>query len=324
METDRQKIDLHRLDMRFAGTRVADPPAIERLARSIEQNGQIVACIAVASRSEAQTTDGNPDAGLVLIDGYRRVAALRRLVRDTVDVAVWSCSIAEALLFVLARSDGRTLAAVEEAMLLRELVHGAGLSQHEAARRCGRDVSWVNRRLALLSALPDKALVAVREGCLSIWAASRVLCPLARANGDHADRLLSGLAGASLTTRDLLCWFDHYQKASKAARERMVDQPGLLLDAVREREEQRDGTKLRRGPEGECADDLRIIEAVIARLRKRLAAIGPLPGFLGPAIARMKAALAALTDEIERYGNEDRKPAPTSGADPGGAGQGAP
>jgi ParB-like chromosome segregation protein Spo0J len=54
METDRQKIDLHRLDMRFAATRVADPPAIERLARSIEQNGQIVACIAVASRSEAE------------------------------------------------------------------------------------------------------------------------------------------------------------------------------------------------------------------------------------------------------------------------------
>ena len=59
---------------------------------------------------------------------------------------------------------------------------GVGLSQHDLARRCGRDVSWVNRRLQLPSGLPDAALSAVRDGKLSSWAANRVVVPLARAN----------------------------------------------------------------------------------------------------------------------------------------------
>ena len=55
---------------------------------------------------------------------------------------------------VLARTQGRCFAAIEEALLLRELTQGLGVSQREIGRRCGRDDSWVNRRLQLLSALP--------------------------------------------------------------------------------------------------------------------------------------------------------------------------
>jgi hypothetical protein len=41
---------------------------------------------------------------LVLIDGHRRVAALRRLGRDTARVECWRCGLAEGLLGVLARA----------------------------------------------------------------------------------------------------------------------------------------------------------------------------------------------------------------------------
>jgi ParB family transcriptional regulator, chromosome partitioning protein len=73
------------------------------------------------------------------------------------------------------------LAAIEEALLVRELVQGLGLSQREVARRSGHDISWVSRRLQLLAGLPDAIVVAVIEGRLSSWAASRVVAPLARA-----------------------------------------------------------------------------------------------------------------------------------------------
>ena len=58
---------------------------------------------------------------------------------------------------------------------MRQLAQGLGLAQNEVARRCGRDASWVTRRLQLLSALPDLALEAVRGGRLSSWAASRAI-----------------------------------------------------------------------------------------------------------------------------------------------------
>ncbi len=311
MDIQRLDLDLHRLELRFAGTRLAEPQAVERIARSIEQCGQIVPCVAVA---------GAGGEGFVLVDGYRRIAALRRLGRDTASVDRWNCDLADALIGVLSRGQGRSFAAIEEASLVRELIGGLGLSQNEVARRCGRDVSWVNRRLALLSGLPESIVEAVREGSLSTWSATRVFAPLARANGSHADRLLAALRGAPLSTRDLRNWFEQYQKASRVVRERMVAQPRLLLDAVRERDEQREGAKLRDGPEGDCASDLQIIEAVMARLRKRLATLRPLPAFLWMAVARLRAATHALTDEIERCCDDPERDQ-ESGASPGGARQ---
>jgi ParB-like chromosome segregation protein Spo0J len=76
---------------------------------------------------------------------------LRRLGRDTASVEQWACDLTEALLGVLARNQDRRFAIIEEALLLRELVQGLGLSQHAVAQRCGRDVSWISRRLHLLS-----------------------------------------------------------------------------------------------------------------------------------------------------------------------------
>ena len=127
-------LDLHRLDLRFAGARVAEPRAVERIARSIERGGQIVPCVAVADPPVEVLQGGER---LVLIDGYRRIAALRRLGRDTARVECWACDLAAVVLGVLARSQSRPWAAIEEALLVRELVQGLGLSQREVARRSG-------------------------------------------------------------------------------------------------------------------------------------------------------------------------------------------
>ncbi len=301
MDSQHLELDLHLLELRFASSRLVEPRAVERIAHSIERCGQIVPCIVVAASGDSRA-DGER---FVLIDGYRRVAALHRVGRDTASVEQWGCDVTEALLGLLARTQDRPLASLEEALLVRELMQGMGLSQHDLARRCGRDVSWVSRRLQLLSGLPDAALTAVREGKLSGWAASRIVVPLARANTRHADRLLTALADAPLTTRELQDWFEHYQKAQRSTRERMVSHPRLFLDALHENREQRAAERLRDGPEGECAADLRSIEAILARLRKRVAALRSLPLALIDAVPRLRASVAALIDEILREGAHD-------------------
>ena len=86
MDTPWLDLDLHRLELRFAGARLVEPRAVERLARSIERGGQIVPCIVVADPAGRGLEGGER---LVLIDGYRRVAALRRLGRDTARVECW-------------------------------------------------------------------------------------------------------------------------------------------------------------------------------------------------------------------------------------------
>jgi ParB family transcriptional regulator, chromosome partitioning protein len=300
MELSRRELDLHRLELRFAATRVAEPQAVQRIAASLERCGQLVPCVVVNA--------GCQDAGeehLILIDGYRRVAALRRLGRDTVTIECWECDLPTAVIGVLTRRQDRAFAFIEQAFLLREVLTDQRLSQHELARRCGHDVSWVNRRLQLLQGLPDTVLAAVCAGQLSGWAVSRVLAPLARANIEHAERLLQALQRQPLSTRELRCWFEYYQTASQASRERMVNHPSLFLQVVQDRHAAQHGAQLRDGPEGACVADLRRIEALMARLRQRLAVLTPLPEILINAVPRLQAALSALRDAINRSVEHD-------------------
>ena len=48
MDSQRLELDLHRLELRFAGSRLVEPRAVARIAHSIERCGQIVPCIVVA------------------------------------------------------------------------------------------------------------------------------------------------------------------------------------------------------------------------------------------------------------------------------------
>ena len=242
---------------------------------------------------------------LVLIDGYRRIAALRRLGRDTARVECWACVLAAAVLGVIARTQSRCFATIEEALLVRELVQGLGLSQHEVARRCGRDVSWVSRRLQLLSGLPDAALAAVCAGRLSSWAANRVVAPLARANSEHADQLVKALSVAPLSTRELRSWFEHYQKASRVTRERLINHPRLFLAALEESIGQCMSERLRDGPEGSCEIDLRRINVLIRSVRKRLSNLRPLSEDLMAAVSLVQTSFEALCGDIKQHADQD-------------------
>ena len=289
------EIDLHRLDLRFAPARLMAPGAVNALAQSIEQSGQLVPCIAVSD------TTG---PGLILIDGYRRIEALRRLGRDTARIETWSCPLANGLLSFFARSGQRSMDAIEEGLLLRELIQGMGLPQREVARQIGRDASWVSRRLDLVCGLPDPLLQAVREGMLSPWAASRILAPLARANTAHASTVLDALKATPLTTRELGLWFDHYQRATRSVRERMVAQPRLFIQSLATANELRADSQVRDGPEAHWERDLRHLEMLIGRLRQSLPQIVA-SDELTDRLYRLRTVLTRFQNDLTRSLDDD-------------------
>jgi ParB-like chromosome segregation protein Spo0J len=214
------ELDLHRLDTPYAQARVQRPQQVRRLMASIDAHGQQVALTVV----------GGPQR-FVLVDGYLRWQALTRLGRDTAWVEVWGGAPAAALMQVLARRQGRSFEPIEQAWLLAAAL-AEGLSQRALATALGRDVSWVSRRLALLSALSEPMQEAVRAGVLSSWAASRVLVPLARANRADAQQLLAALRQEPLSTRELATWYAHYSQAEGGVRRRMLAQPRLFIQAL--------------------------------------------------------------------------------------------
>ncbi|MCB2021873.1 MAG: hypothetical protein KDG44_13835 [Burkholderiaceae bacterium] len=302
------EVELHRLELRFAATRVSDARAVQRLVQSIDACGQLIECIAVGEpRPLPEGDDKAAAAPLVLIDGYRRVAALRKLGRDTARVECWSCTVAQALARVLAGSRSRAFTAVEEALLLRDLVNDHRLSQREAARQCGRDVSWVQRRLQLLGEVPEAVLQAVRREEVSTWSAVRVFVPLARANAEHAQRLLAsmGQPQQALSTRELNTWFAQYRCAQRGQRERMVEHPRLFIDSVNELERERAAKQLKGGPEQQALAELAHLQAQLERVRRVLSALQCPPAVpLERACRRVLAALPEVDAELRRLGHE--------------------
>ena len=252
------RLDRHQLNPRFAPSRLRDPERLARLARSMRQHGQLMPVVVVPESADSLRW--------VLIDGYRRFEALQEIGEDLIWVDAWDCSVDEALLLCMAKGSERGLEAIEEAALLHVLSERYSL--RELAQRIGRDASWVSRRLNLFKALPDELLEAVRTGKLSVWAATRILAPLARANSEHAHTLLTELNKTPLSTRELERLFAQYQKSPRTQRERLVANPTLF---VRTREAQQQAARDKRlaeGPEGAWFKDLGVTETILKRLAR--------------------------------------------------------
>ena len=254
------RLDLHALIPRFAPLRLRDPGRLARLLASLEQQGQLMPVVAVP--------DAHTECRWVLIDGYRRLEALQRLGADLIWVDVWDRSVDKALLACLARGPERAWEAIEEAALIEELARRHSLQG--IARQLGRDVSWVSRRLSLLKALPEDLLEQVRQGRVSVWAATRILAPLARANSAQARTLLAQLAQHPLSTRELKHLYAHYQAGTKRQRERLVENPGLFLRALESREEQIADRRLGDGPEGAWCKDLAVVTQLLKRVLRQV------------------------------------------------------
>ena len=249
-------VEHHNLELRYAPLRLHKRGLLDRLSASIEAHGQQVPVIVVPLTSHQW----------VLMDGYLRVKALRRLCKDTVDAEVWACEPSEALLHLLTEKQSRAFEIVEEALLLRELHLQHGLSQSVIATRMGKDQSWVSRRLSLLETLSESMLKAITHGKLSLWSATRILAPMARAIPLHAELLLQYLLKNALSTRELNGFYDCYQKAAKVVRTQMVNELDLFFKTQKWMASDKQARVLEAGPEGKWEIQLRLIQQTLPRL----------------------------------------------------------
>jgi ParB family chromosome partitioning protein len=253
------EVDLGSLDLRYAHTRVAKPKLLDMLTTSIERYGQITPVFTIPEQSH-----------FVLIDGYVRVGAIKRLGRDTIIADVHEIPEQGALFHLLGESGQRQWEAVEQAWIIRDLKERFGCSLREIARGIGYDASWVTRRLSLIDGLPDEVLKSVNTGHVSTYAATRILVPLARANRGHAEKLVAHLAHSPLSTRELSELFKHYEASNKQVRARMISDPSLFLKVRKSREDKTSVEALQQGPEGAWVKDWEIIKSVTRRLTRLL------------------------------------------------------
>jgi ParB/RepB/Spo0J family partition protein len=213
------ELELPQLTLRYEHLRKRHPSQERALLASLAEIGQQLPIVVV--RQEDQ---------FVLIDGYKRVRALRRLARDTVRATPWEVEEVEALLLERGLRRGSE-DALDQAWLLAELKQRFGWSVDELARCFEHSKSWVSGRLALLESLPAPIQQQVRVGALSAHAAMKYLVPLARMDGEAARQLAAALASMKPTTREVGALYNGWRSGTQRTRELILQTPQIYLQA---------------------------------------------------------------------------------------------
>ena len=301
------EIELHQLEKKYTGLRIAGVDRRARLVSSLAEHGQQQPVLVVRAGGGGGGGGAEAVERYVLIDGYARVAALAELKRDSVEATVLELSEAQALLlaFRLESNGGRS--AIEQAWLLRELTRRHGIAQRDLGALVGRSASWVCRRLGLIEALPEVVEDAVRAGQVPAQAAMKYLVPLARANCAQCERLMLNLGRRRMSVRQTARLYAAWRAGNAEQRQAIVERPLLYLEL----EEKQTESEL--VDEGEAREhrllrDLGMLAGVCRRARQAIREREkelPWPAVLRYAWQEAQASFAALIEVVVEGGPFD-------------------
>ena len=250
------QLEFHQLERRWEHLRVRDRQRQRRLLASLADSGQQVPIVVVAAASQEDR--------YVVIDGYKRIAALQQLGRDTIEAVVWPMSEAAAVLLDRSLRLSEHETALEVGWLLQELEQRFGYSLEELARRFDRSVSWVSRRLALVELLPEAIQQQVREGKITAQVAMKFLVPVARQSLHDCQRMAAIFVEHHCDTREAGQLYAAWRRGATAIRQRILDDPALFFKTQRQE-------KAPPAAAAELIRDLEMVTAIVNRAHRRLA-----------------------------------------------------
>lgn len=216
------ELNLESLDLKYERLSVRRASVERRLLGSLGESGQQSPVIVVAGAEAGR---------YVVVDGHKRVRALKRLKADVAKAAILEMTEAEALATAYQWNAEGKREAFEEGWLVAELYRQFGWSLGDIARRLVRSKSWVSKRLSLVEDLPEWMSEAVAEGSIGAHAAANYLAPLTRVNGEDGRRLMERMKGLALSDRQWGEIYACYRTSNATARRKIVEAPELFLKA---------------------------------------------------------------------------------------------
>jgi len=250
------QLEFHQLDRRWEHLRARHPARQRRLLASLAECGQQTPIVVVAAEGRADR--------YVVIDGYKRIAALEQLGRDTVEAVVWPMSEAAAVLLDRSLRLSEHETALELGWLLAEMEQRFGYSVEELARRFDRSVTWVSRPLAMVELLPESIQQQVREGKIAAQVAMKFLVPVARQSLDACQRMAAIFGEHHCDSREAGQLYGAWRRGTAAIRKRILDDPALFFKTQRQE-------KIPAGPAAQLVRDLEMVAAIVNRVHRRLA-----------------------------------------------------
>jgi ParB/RepB/Spo0J family partition protein len=143
-------VGLDHFDLELERLHRAKETAVEKMARSLSQKGQLTPVIVTEHRDR-----------YLLVDGFKRYRAAEKLSLPFLSafVVVVDGKQVKAMLYLLNRPGSFSM--IQEALLVRELVETDGLTGKEAGLLLDRHKSWISRRLAMVRRLSTEVIEAL-------------------------------------------------------------------------------------------------------------------------------------------------------------------
>ncbi len=183
------------------------PVLIERMMGSLAAHGQLVPLVAIERKGK-----------LEILDGFKRLAAAKRMGWSTVEVSATERDEASQWATMLALNRGfQSMTELEEALVLREIVQ-TGLTQVQIAELVQRHRSWVSRRIGLVERLHPELIEGMKLGLLSPGVARRLL---SLPPGNQL-QLAAAAQSAGLGPRDTERLVSRWQRATEPAVQRQL------------------------------------------------------------------------------------------------------
>ena len=297
------QLEFHQLDRRWEHLRVRDPQRQRRLLASLADSGQQTPIVVVVSPDNREHYQ--------VIDGYKRIAALEQLGRDTVEATEWAMSEAEALVLSRTLRFSPQESALEQGWLLAEMERRFGYTVEELARRFDRSTSWVSRRLALVEWLPEAIQQQVREGQIAAQVALQYLVPVARVDGEQCQRMAAVFAEHRCDTRQAGQLYTAWRKGTRVARERILAEPELFLKT------QRQAPPAQPAAVEQVTRDLDMAVAILHRVNRRLGEA--MAEMTGPQREQTERRIESARRELARMTERIGKEQESKHAEPGAA-----
>ncbi|MBI3682710.1 MAG: ParB N-terminal domain-containing protein [Acidobacteria bacterium] len=239
------ELSVEQLATEYGAIRAADPAAEEKLLASIARHGVNAPILVV---------EGENGSGYQVLDGFRRLRALRQLAIPSVRALVWPGTVVDGLLFTRRLQTSSRAAPLEEGFLIEALVERQGLSLERIALGLCRTKSWVHRRLSLVRCLPAEVRERVLNGELTGYVATKYAVPLARANdGKLVAGYCESVIAHGLSTRQAGVVYQYLkQTADPKIREEILARPERVLTTLEKSSQPQQGLEAVRRLERWC------------------------------------------------------------------------